>query len=270
MREQAKIENYQQGKAMLNEALANSGLSDEAKAAIKEHAKTNGMAAGLELTAVAVGALNASTGKIEPPRNGGPKVLQAPVMNGGPITILAVLLVLLLAAATVIRADRSHKVDGVCDPKRTLASCFDRNGRMEFSPDQQIDQGEFDELLEVVYKDINRTPRGGWDIFPRWSYDTPFFTGNSHLDKNKYPDNIVCIGDRCDNQSHVNYFAQGMYSAKAGETLEDAFGWVAWWNENINNNQAQPGEYYWTEFGYNYFVEQQQNEQEQNEQTMNS
>jgi hypothetical protein len=51
MREQAKIENYLQGKAMLEAALKDSNLSDEAKAAIKEQAKTNGMAAGLNLTA---------------------------------------------------------------------------------------------------------------------------------------------------------------------------------------------------------------------------
>jgi hypothetical protein len=46
MREQAKIQNYLQGKAMLEAALKDSNLSDAEKADIKEHAKTNGMAAG--------------------------------------------------------------------------------------------------------------------------------------------------------------------------------------------------------------------------------
>jgi hypothetical protein len=54
--EQVKTENYLQGKAMLEAALQNANLSDEEKAALKEYAKTNGMAAGLGLTAAVVDA----------------------------------------------------------------------------------------------------------------------------------------------------------------------------------------------------------------------
>jgi hypothetical protein len=55
-REQAKIENYQQGKAMLNAALANSGLSEAEKDAIRAQAQAQGMSAGLGLTAATVAA----------------------------------------------------------------------------------------------------------------------------------------------------------------------------------------------------------------------
>jgi outer membrane lipoprotein SlyB len=50
MREQAKIENYLQGKAMLEAALKDSNLSDAEKANIKEHSKTNGMEAEMKKT----------------------------------------------------------------------------------------------------------------------------------------------------------------------------------------------------------------------------
>lgn len=59
LREQAKIENYLQGKAMLNEALKNSGLSQAEQTAIRAQAQANGTAAGLNLTAAAMAGLNA-------------------------------------------------------------------------------------------------------------------------------------------------------------------------------------------------------------------
>jgi hypothetical protein len=58
MREQAKIENYLQGKAMLEAALKDSNLSDEEKKAIRTQAQAKGMAAGLEMTAAVVAAIN--------------------------------------------------------------------------------------------------------------------------------------------------------------------------------------------------------------------
>jgi hypothetical protein len=59
MREQAKIQNYLQGKAMLEAQLAQSDLSDDEKAAIRAQAQAEGMAAGLNLTAAAVAARTA-------------------------------------------------------------------------------------------------------------------------------------------------------------------------------------------------------------------
>jgi hypothetical protein len=58
-REQAKVQNYLEGKALLEAALKNSNLSDGEKSALKEYAKTNGMEAGLGLTAAVVDAINA-------------------------------------------------------------------------------------------------------------------------------------------------------------------------------------------------------------------
>jgi hypothetical protein len=77
MREQAKVQNYLQGKAMLEAALKDSNLSDAEKADIKEHAKTNGMAAGLNLTAAAVA--NQQQAKPEIERFGLGKPLLKPV-----------------------------------------------------------------------------------------------------------------------------------------------------------------------------------------------
>jgi hypothetical protein len=58
-REQAKIENYLQGKAMLEAQLAQSGLSDAEKDAIRAQAQAEGMSAGLNLTAATVAAQQA-------------------------------------------------------------------------------------------------------------------------------------------------------------------------------------------------------------------
>jgi hypothetical protein len=73
MREQAKIQNYLQGKAMLEAALADSGLSDDEKKAIEELAESNGMAAGLGLTAATVDAISAAAS--------GKKILASPAPN---------------------------------------------------------------------------------------------------------------------------------------------------------------------------------------------
>jgi hypothetical protein len=52
MREQAKIQNYLQGKAMLEAQLASSALSQEAKNAIREYGQAKGMGAGLNLASI--------------------------------------------------------------------------------------------------------------------------------------------------------------------------------------------------------------------------
>jgi hypothetical protein len=64
MREQAKIQNYLQGKAMLEAQLKNSGLSQAEQKKIKEHAKTNGMEAGMKKTMLSLSNLFAPSSRI--------------------------------------------------------------------------------------------------------------------------------------------------------------------------------------------------------------
>jgi len=101
---------------------------------------------------------------------------------------------------------------------------------------------------------LNSKLRIGWDP-ARADYDTPFYTGNPNRGKQKYPNNVVCIANtnRCDKQSHINYFAQGMYSAAAGESLDDALKWTMRWNQYVHGEIADPAELWWTTYGwYNY------------------
>ena len=128
-----------------------------------------------------------------------------------------------------------------------LRDCFEQHQRKEFTDHQQVDQNEFDSLLIAIYYDIDSKPRTKYDL-ARESYDTPFYDGS--IEGN---DKEVCFGSDCYKQSAVNYLAQGMYAASAGDTLEGAVDTTNWWNETIWGHPATDEELFWTKYGYGYY-----------------
>jgi hypothetical protein len=93
----------------------------------------------------------------------------------------------------------------------------------------------------------------------RVDYDTPFFTGNATCrdcpETSQFPDNIVCIEEiKCSTQSSINYIAQGMYSARAGQSLEDALQLAERWNQLWYTHSAEEDELFWMEFGYKFYL----------------
>ncbi len=136
----------------------------------------------------------------------------------------------------------------------SLAECFKQKNLREFSDHEQIDPKEFNDMLEAIYDDLNDDSyRGAYDP-ARMEYDTPFFDGNPRFGEATHTDQIVCINDKCSKQSAVNYVAQGMYSASAGQSLEDAFTLAERWSQQYGH-PATKDELYWLEYGYNYYLQ---------------
>jgi len=142
---------------------------------------------------------------------------------------------------------RRHDTNGTCEA--SLADCFNSNQIKEFSDNESIDHEEFNDLQNAVYKDLNRKWfRTPWDP-ARGGYDTPFFDGNPRFGEKTKVDHVVCVENKCSNQSAVNYFAQGMYSAHTHEPLFLAKGLVHLWNLQYGH-LASDDEIYWLEEGY--------------------
>jgi hypothetical protein len=148
-----------------------------------------------------------------------------------------------------------------------LVGCFepvvnlmDFKGRGEDNP---IPSGEFEELLDAVAEDLysHDLTSPGY-LAGRGEYDTPFYNGGGSRRRTDNPEGFwpanqqVCIEDvRCSGRSEINYFAQGMWSAAAGESLFTAeviaYGW------KLGEYAESPSEdsLFWLEYGYTYYQE---------------
>jgi hypothetical protein len=147
-----------------------------------------------------------------------------------------------------------------------LASCYLEKRLSNFDDDEQINPREFAQLLNLVAYDVyynltfgvgdpspeSRLGRylsyGPGYLTGRASFDTPFFNG-------PYPaDQKVCFGDECYDRVEVNYVAQGMWAASSGDSLEDTLETSIFWNNNQYGHDPTDGELYWTQFGYEWYL----------------
>lgn len=71
----------------------------------------------------------------------------------------------------------------------------------------------------------------------RWYFDTPFWNGYG------IPDTSVCLcsEQKCYKRSEINYFAQGMWGAVAGETLEETLEVVRQYKMATYHEEASEG-----------------------------
>ena len=149
----------------------------------------------------------------------------------------------------------------------TLVECFHQGFLKEFEDNEQINQQEFDDLLYAVAEDlythdIPTTITGQW-IAGRGAYDTPFYNGggrggderNAPYDSNQQ----ICLEQGCFGRSEINYFAQGMWAAAGGYTLEEALAQTEAWNISSYPSMiitgVPEGKMYWTEYGYNWYID---------------
>ncbi len=148
----------------------------------------------------------------------------------------------------------------------TLAECFIKKGISPFQ-DNQINQGEFDDMLDEIAKDLYDhwtpgigTPSPDWIGEKAWSlgpaylagrgrYDTPFYDGGGIYES----DQEVCLGHACYGRSEVNYVAQGMWAAAAGDSLEDTLEITTYWNMDQYGHPPTEGELYWTQYGFEWY-----------------
>ena len=153
---------------------------------------------------------------------------------------------------------RRAKVDSFgC--KDTLSACFSNKETKDFKDHEEIDPKEFDDMLKTIADDIDSKMRTPLDP-ARADYDTPFFTGNSMFGEKIRPDQTVCFGANCYQQSGVNYVAQGMYAANSGQDLDDAKSQANDWNQVWYSHDANKDELYWLEYGHNYYKDRKNNQ----------
>ena len=177
----------------------------------------------------------------------------------GPITFIVIGIVIIGAIALGRDVDRRHNTySSGCTS--SLAECFQNNEIKKFSNYEQIDPKDFENMLNVIDSDLSEESRTSIDP-ARASYDTPFFNGNRFRDRTN-PDATVCFeNNQCYTQSEVNYVAQGMYSAKTDQSLDDATELVQSWNNNLYGHNASDGELYWLAYGYNWYMNKHVNDQ---------
>jgi hypothetical protein len=156
-----------------------------------------------------------------------------------------------------------------------LANCFGDVVYLKdfagYGEDNPVPFQEFNDLLDKVAEDLythDLTSPGFTS--GRLAYDTPFYNGGgrgSDLPEGIFPANQqVCIeGLGCSGRSNINYFAQGMWSAAAGESLEIALEIAEAWKLQYGETNPEDA-LYWVEYGYNYYLNwlEQQEQQEGN------
>lgn len=130
----------------------------------------------------------------------------------------------------------------------TLSVCFEKH-RVKVFQEKNVSDEDFFEFLFVVAGDVDRKKRGINFPYERADYDTPFYHGG--FDDLRIE--TICVNSRCDSRGAINYVAQGMISAKNGESLITALTLVENWNQERWNHSATESELYWTEYGYRYF-----------------
>jgi hypothetical protein len=141
-----------------------------------------------------------------------------------------------------------------------------------------VSKDEFEELLGAVAEDLHRgftpgivgdsssiDPGYGPDyVAGRGRFDTPFYNGGSQDYPGVYPaSQEVCIeGYGCSARSEINYFAQGMWAAAGGDSLEEAIATTnAWIDDQYPGDPLAEEKRLWTQIGYQWYKEwQEQNE----------
>jgi RHS repeat-associated protein len=130
-----------------------------------------------------------------------------------------------------------------------LVWCFYVRGRLKTGT-YYIAKDQLDKLMLAVYYDVKNRPYIG-SYFDREVYDTPFWNGYG----SDNTDSTICVIGMCYPGVEVNYFAQGMFSAKY-ETYTQGLAVVYGWKLTQYHILPSPGTLFWYSVGYNYYFDQ--------------
>ncbi len=149
----------------------------------------------------------------------------------------------------------------------SLLECYYSHENMQFENNQRITMEEFTKLLIAVYFDLKSMDDGAlplgnspFDKAIRIKFDTPFYNGTYWYrdemtqERRLLPkaNQVVCIESvKCSPRSFINYFAQGMWSAAAGQ--KDAYAAGQEWKESSHQAPLTADEMFWMEYGYNMY-----------------
>jgi RHS repeat-associated protein len=129
-----------------------------------------------------------------------------------------------------------------CPRGTSYAECWDQRGWLRLEDHEQIDSEQLDELEERVYQQLYNADFLSDES--RKTYDTPFWNGPN-------PDTVVCFFDRCSPRSHINYFAQGAWSSRLGESpLQRDLSIHMWKALSYQEFYVDDTIFYWARRGY--------------------
>ncbi len=139
----------------------------------------------------------------------------------------------------------------------SYTECFYNRELLEIDGQMNVDPKQFELLTIAVYYDVHNRDR---TIKDRMNYDTPFW------DYYGETPGEVCFSGLCYERHEVNYFAQGMWAAAQGETLEQGVNAVITWktfnwgiynlrgdSQTYPNRTPSDGTIYFFEYGYNIY-----------------
>jgi len=152
-------------------------------------------------------------------------------------------------------------VGGPVGCEETLQECFNSYSLAKFHSGQVIDSDEFDLLVGAVYYDLkshNPSKYNPFDWWVRSHYDTPFWNGTyvyKDPNTNEYVrefrnDTVVSIDGVSDKRSDINYFAQGMWDAAMGRSLEESIQTAKDRKDDKYGEELSERTIYWITYGY--------------------
>ena len=162
---------------------------------------------------------------------------------------------------------------GYCYEGTTYSDCYGGGDLLLLESNQQIDENELIQLEEDVVSVLVNL-KDGSDIFPRGAndlnnpdqfneiigdllagrnvFDTPFFNG-------KLEDSNVIYNGIAYKRNDVNYFAQGMWGARFGNSLEEVINISAEWKSRQYGEELSEGAVFWITKGYKDYIQFEQN-----------
>jgi RHS repeat-associated protein len=178
-------------------------------------------------------------------QNSYPYAANSPALQVDPSGECIPCIVLIAAGLTMFLSGCVDDGPLYCPDTMSYAECYNK-GYIRVTAQECIREDEFLELQRAIYQDLqSRDPKPGKD--PARSYfDTPFFNGRG------IPDDEICLcsEEKCCRRSEVNYFAQGMWGAAAGETLEETLDLVEWYKDWRYDEPVTECVIFWTTYGY--------------------
>ena len=158
---------------------------------------------------------------------------------------------------------------GYCYEGTTYSDCYSGGDLLLLESFHQIDENELTQLEEDVASVLDNL-KDGSALFPRGAndlnnpdqfneifgdllagrnvFDTPFFNG-------KLEDSYVVYNGVTYKRSEVNYFAQGMWGARFGNTLGEVINVAEDWKWSQYEETLSEGAKFWITKGYNdYFL----------------
>jgi len=137
----------------------------------------------------------------------------------------------------------------LCPNTQTAVECFYMRHPFDLIDGPlDISMEDLQNLLLAVFFDVKARKTSGIHYYERGFYDTPFWNGYGLLPGD------VCVDETCYKRQEVNYVAQGMWAANAGQSIEQSRHTVEVWKNLVYGEDPSLATYFWNDVGYNTYT----------------